>query len=222
MDNKEAKARSLFNTERKVVSDNTYNAVIGLTLLWGIVINVLMAFFLTPYIVPLNRSVVIIGYLVVSFACRYVVFKSNNALISILGFTGLAGAMGVLLTYVLKRYTSATIYSAFLSTGIILVVMIILSTLYPAFFRKLGRVLFIALVGSLVVQLVGGLLLHLRLGFMDYILVVIFSGYIGYNWSRAQAYPKTIDNAIDSAASIYIDIINIFIRLLRIIERSKD
>ncbi len=222
MDNKEAKAGSLFNTERKVVSDNTYNAVIGLTLLWGIVINVLMAFFLTPYIVPLNRSVVIIGYLVVSFACRYVVFKSNNALISILGFTGLAGAMGVLLTYVLKRYTSATIYSAFLSTGIILVVMIILSTLYPAFFRKLGRVLFIALVGSLVVQLVGGLLLHLRLGFMDYILVVIFSGYIGYNWSRAQAYPKTIDNAIDSAASIYIDIINIFIRLLRIIERSKD
>ena len=222
MDNKEAKAKSLFNTERKVVSDNTYNAVIGLTLLWGIAINVLMAFFLTPYIVPLNRSVVIIGYLVVSFACRYVVFKSNNALISILGFTGLAGAMGVLLTYVLKRYTSATIYSAFLSTGIILVVMIILSTLYPAFFRKLGRVLFIALVGSLVVQLVGGLLLHLRLGFMDYILVVIFSGYIGYNWSRAQAYPKTIDNAIDSAASIYIDIINIFIRLLRIIERSKD
>ena len=222
MDNKEAKARSLFNTERKVVSDNTYNAVIGLTLLWGIVINVLMAYFLTPYIVPLNRSVVIIGYLVVSFACRYVVFKSNNALISILGFTGLAGAMGVLLTYVLKRYTSATIYSAFLSTGIILVVMIILSTLYPAFFRKLGRVLFIALVGSLVVQLVGGLLLHLRLGFMDYILVVIFSGYIGYNWSKAQAYPKTIDNAIDSAASIYIDIINIFIRLLRIIERSKD
>jgi FtsH-binding integral membrane protein len=222
MDNKEAKAKSLFNTERKVVSDNTYNAVIGLTLLWGIVINVLMAFFLTPYIVPLNRSVVIIGYLVVSFACRYVVFKSNNALISILGFTGLAGAMGVLLTYVLKRYTSATIYSAFLSTGIILVVMIILSTLYPAFFRKLGRVLFIALVGSLVVQLVGGLLLHLRLGFMDYILVVIFSGYIGYNWSKAQAYPKTIDNAIDSAASIYIDIINIFIRLLRIIERSKD
>lgn len=222
MDNKEAKAKSLFNTERKVVSDNTYNAVIGLTLLWGIAINVLMAFFLTPYIVPLNRSVVIIGYLVVSFACRYVVFKSNNALISILGFTGLAGAMGVLLTYVLKRYTSATIYSAFLSTGIILVVMIILSTLYPAFFRKLGRVLFIALVGSLVVQLVGGLLLHLRLGFMDYILVVIFSGYIGYNWSKAQAYPKTIDNAIDSAASIYIDIINIFIRLLRIIERSKD
>ena len=222
MDNKEVKAKSLFNTERKVVSDNTYNAVIGLTLLWGIAINVLMAFFLTPYIVPLNRSVVIIGYLVVSFACRYVVFKSNNALISILGFTGLAGAMGVLLTYVLKRYTSATIYSAFLSTGIILVVMIILSTLYPAFFRKLGRVLFIALVGSLVVQLVGGLLLHLRLGFMDYILVVIFSGYIGYNWSKAQAYPKTIDNAIDSAASIYIDIINIFIRLLRIIERSKD
>ena len=61
MDNKEAKAKSLFNTERKVVSDNTYNAVIGLTLLWGIAINVLMAFFLTPDIVPLNRSVVIIG-----------------------------------------------------------------------------------------------------------------------------------------------------------------
>ena len=222
MENKEIKAGRLVGAQGNIVSENTYNAVIGLILLWGIALNIVMAYFLTPYIVGLNRSVVILGYLIVSFACRYVVAKSDSALISVLGFTGMAGAMGVLLTYVMRRYTSSTIYSAFLATGIIVVVMIIAAALFPAFFRKLGRVLFVSLMGSLVIQLITGLIFHIRLGVMDYILVIIFSGYIGYNWAKAQAYPKTLDNAIDSAASIYIDIINIFLRLLRIMERSKD
>ncbi len=222
MDNKEAKAGRLRGAERTIVSDNAYNAAIGLTVLWGIAINILIAFFLSPYISKLNRAVVIIGYLALSFACRYVVAKSNSYVISMLGFSGLAAAMGLLLTYVIRFYSSSSIYPAFLTTGIIVVVMIIASTIFPAFFRSLGRVLFIALMGSIVVELIGGLIFHLRLGILDYVMVVIFSGYIGYNWSKAQAYPKTLDNAIDSAASIYVDIINIFLRVLRIMERNKD
>ena len=50
-------------------------------------------------------------------------------------------------------------------------------------------------------------------------MVVIFSGYIGYDWARANMIPKTLDNAIDSAASLYIDIINLFIRILQILSR---
>jgi FtsH-binding integral membrane protein len=39
---------------------------------------------------------------------------------------------------------------------------------------------------------------------------------MGFDWYRAQAYPKTVDNAIDSAVDLYLDIINLFIRLLEI------
>ena len=221
MDNKQMKLQRLTNTDGIQLTENTYNIAIGLVLLWGILLNVLTAFFLTPYIIRIDPRVILIGYLVISIGCIAVVFKSHKPAVSFLGFTGLAFVMGVLLTFFLTAYSTSTIYSAFLATGIIVVSMIIISTIFPSFFLGLGRVLFFALIGSLVVELIGGLLFHLSLGIMDYIVVVIFAGYIGFDWAKAQAYPKTLDNAIDSAADIYVDIINIFIRLLSIMGKKK-
>ena len=34
-------------------------------------------------------------------------------------------------------------------------------------------------------------------------------------------YPKTVDNAVDCALDIYLDIINIFIRLLALLSRRE-
>jgi FtsH-binding integral membrane protein len=51
--------------------------------------------------------------------------------------------------------------------------------------------------------------------------VAIFCGYIGVDWSRANSIPKTLDNAIDSAAALYMDIINLFVRILSIMGRSE-
>ena len=57
---------------------------------------------------------------------------------------------------------------------------------------------------------------------LDYAVALIFCGYIGLDWCRAQRYPKTLDNAIDSAADIYLDVVNLFIRVLSITgKRSK-
>lgn len=222
MDNKEMKLKRLTCNDGMPISENAYNAAIGLTILWGILLNVLTALFLTPYLMKINYWVILVGYVVLSFACIGVVFKSHTPAISFLGFTGLAFVMGVLLTFFLTGYTSSTIYSAFLATGIIVLSMMILSMFFPAFFLSLGRVLLFALIGSIVIELIGGLLLHLPLGIMDYVVVVIFAGYIGYDWAKAQAYPKTMDNAIDSAADIYVDIINIFIRVLSIIGKKDN
>ena len=54
----------------------------------------------------------------------------------------------------------------------------------------------------------------------NWIFVIIFSLYIGYDWHKAQMYPKTLDNAVDSALDLYLDIINLFIRLLNLIKRD--
>ena len=220
MNNKEMKAQRMLSTEGTLLSENTYNLTIGLTLLWGILINMGMAFFLTPYIIQLDPRIVIIGYLVASFGSMFVIAKSHNPAVSFLGFTILACAMGMLLTFFLTAYTSSTIYTAFLTTGIIVVSMIIVSTLYPAFFLSIGRVLIFALLGSIAIELIGGLIFHLSLGIMDYVVVVIFAGYIGFDLAKAQVYPKTLDNAIDSAADIYVDVVNIFIRILSIIGKK--
>ena len=49
----------------------------------------------------------------------------------------------------------------------------------------------------------------------------IFSLYIGYDYQRAQFYPPTVDNAVDCALDIYLDIINLFLDILRILARSS-
>ena len=222
MDNKEIKLQRMERTEGKILSENAYNAAIGLTILWGLLLNVLTYRLFAPYIIKLDYRVVAIGYLVISFACIAVVVKSHRPAISLLGFTGLAITMGILLTSFLSLYDGQVIYRAFLATGIIVLSMILVSTFYPAFFLSLGRTLMFALLGSIAIELVGGLLFHLPLNFMDYVVVIIFAGYIGYDWAKAQAYPMTLDNAIDSAADIYVDIINIFIRILSIMGNKKD
>ena len=51
---------------------------------------------------------------------------------------------------------------------------------------------------------------------------VIFSLYIGYDYWKAQQYPKTVDNAVDSALDIYLDIINLFMRILSILGNGKS
>ena len=53
----------------------------------------------------------------------------------------------------------------------------------------------------------------------DFIVALLFCGYVGYDWQQAQSIPKTLDNEIDSVLDLYLDIINIFVRLLG---KSKD
>ena len=52
---------------------------------------------------------------------------------------------------------------------------------------------------------------------IDFLVALIFCGYIGFDWSRAQRYPKTINNAIDASVDIYVDIVNLFVRVLSIL-----
>ncbi len=47
-----------------------------------------------------------------------------------------------------------------------------------------------------------------------------FCGYIGVDWGRANQIERTVDNAIDSAAALYLDIINLFLRILRIMSKK--
>jgi FtsH-binding integral membrane protein len=54
-----------------------------------------------------------------------------------------------------------------------------------------------------------------------WIAAALFSLYIGYDIYRSQNYPKTLDNAVDSALDIYMDMANLFIRLLQILGNSR-
>ena len=220
MNNTELRNKRMRNNEGTMLSVNGYNAVIGLLLVFGLGINALMSIFLTPLVAEMNPWLLIVVYLDGSIGSTFVIQRSTTAAVSLLGFTGLAVSTGLLLTSFLTMFPASTIYTAFLATGIIVVAMLLLSTIFPGFFLSIGRTLVFALIGSILIEFVGGLFLGLALGWMDYVVVIIFAGFIGFDWARAQAYPKTFKNAVESSADIYMDVIVIFMRVLNILGKK--
>ena len=126
----------------------------------------------------------------------------------------------VLLAVCVPTYNVANIISAAVCTGAVTALMMVLASAKPDLFLGLGRTLFIALIVSLIVEIIATLLGYGG-DIFNWIFVIIFSGYIGVDWSRAQVMSKTVDNAVDAAVQIYLDIINLFIRLLEIIGKKK-
>ena len=114
-------------------------------------------------------------------------------------------------------HSSKSIFISFIITAIVTIIMTILSTIFPSLFRKLGPILGTVLLIVLLVEIILVCLLGLPGTIFDIIIAIVFCGYIGFDWVKAQDYPSTLDNAIDSAADIYVDIVNLFIRILSII-----
>ena len=221
-DTKEFKSGRSYNFEGLQVNDNVYNLAIGATVLWGIIVNILMAQAFGEAICSMNYIVMIIIYFIGSLGSMAVVYKSKNPVVSFLGFTGLSASMGLLLTYFVSFFEIGSILLAFATTAVVAGIMMIAATLFPAFFKGLGRVLFFTLLITVIAEIILSLILGIGATAFDFIVVIIFCGYIGYDWAMAQEYPKTLDNAIDRAADIYVDIVNLFIRILSIMGKNRD
>lgn len=220
--NKEYRLERMNHYAGTQVNERTYNMTIGLTLLWGVLINIAMATVFASAILSLNYILVMVIYFVGTIGCSILVHKSSSPAVSFAGFTGMAISMGLLLTFYVTIFTGNSIAYAFIATALVTVIMMILSMLYPAFFQNLGRTLFISLLGCILIEFVVGIIFHAPLTIIDYVVALIFCGYIGMDWNRAQQYPKNLDNAIDSAADIYLDVVNLFVRILAITGKRRD
>lgn len=207
------------------IDARTYNAVMCATLLWGFLVNALMVAYcavpITNALMGVKSWVIFVGYLVFAIAGIVLSVKSTNPWISFLGFNLLVLPMGVVLCLIVPALPVAVVTKALLLTGIVTASMILLGLIHPQIFLGLGRTLFIALLVGLVAELVATFLLGYRGAAFDWLFVIIFSGYIGYDIAKSQAYPKTVDNAVDCALDIYLDIINLFIRLLALLSRDN-
>lgn len=228
-----ARTNSIFNTnERKrarmngadTVTSSTYNLIIGGMLLYGFIANALIVWLFSDFFTSLainNYPIFIIGYFVLCLTGTIISLKSQKPIFSFLGYNLVVVPIGALLSIVLPTYYISDILFAIIATGAVTAIMMVLGATYPRVFAKMGRTLFISLGISLIVNFFA-LLFGYSGNLFNWIFVVIFSLYIGYDWQKAQMFPKTADNAIDSALDLYLDIINLFIRLLSIISKNRD
>jgi FtsH-binding integral membrane protein len=207
------------------ISVRRYNAVMLLTLLWGFLVNTVMVYYFAIPIMRLLSGVgplwIFIGYFVLAIAGIAISARSTNPWISFLGYNLLVLPIGVLLCLILPGIPVAIVTKALLLTGIVTATMTLLGLVVPNVFLGMGRTLFIALIVGILAELVATFLFHYTGTAFDWLFVVLFSGYIGYDVAKSQIYPKTVDNAVDCALDIYLDIINIFIRLLALLSRKE-
>jgi FtsH-binding integral membrane protein len=194
-----------------------YNGIIGLTILYGFIVNALMVVYARPFFEGLPLVAVVIGYFVCCIAGTVIANKSSKPALSFLGYNLIVLPIAMLLSLVLPISVTGNIFLAALLTGIVTVIMIILSVIFPSFFSKLGPSLFSSLLIGSGVEIIATLLGYGG-NIFNWLFVVIFSLYIGYDWHRAQSYAKTVDNAIDSAIDLYLDLINLFLRILDLLD----
>ena len=215
LDNRERKLRRLNSIATEELSPSMYNLYLGGFISYGLFMNMLSVIFFEDFFLSITPKIFIIAYFVSCFAGIIISVISQNPFISFIGYNFVVLPIGGLLTICLRNYEGANIISAITVTGIVVVLMTIFAMAKPDFFGSLGKTLFLTLIISFIAEIVA-MLMGYGGNLFNWLFVIIFSLYIGYDYVKSQEYPKTIDNAVDSALDIYLDIINIFVRLLEI------
>ena len=221
---KRKKRRMQKNGNDKILSQKSYNALFGTVVLHGLISNYLLCAYGVEFAMSINPVILIISYFILGFLGIILSISSKNAIVSFIGYNLLVVPSGLILSLVLQKYggiDTLIVKQAFLYTTIITGVMITLGILYPKFFEKIGRILFIALLGLAIAELIM-LIFNMDNIIISWIGAIIYSLYIGYDIYLSQKFKRTADNAVDCAVDIYLDIIGLFLYVLDILGKSKD
>lgn len=223
--NKERREKRLSQkiSSDKLITPQKYNMIMSGAIFYGIVLNALLCILLGDAITKVSIGTVLIPYFIFTILGIVMTVKSENPVISFIGYNLVVIPVGVTLSAVVSEYgglASNIVVEAFTYTVIITAVMVVLGMIFPDFFSRLGRVLLTCLFVLVVIQLLG-LLFNFTIPVLSWISAGLFSLYIGYDFYRSQAYSKTVNNAINSALDLYLDIINLFIDILEIVAKNK-
>ena len=205
------------------LSNAMYNVAIGVHLLVGLIVTYFLALRM-PYIFPeiyhVHPIIFSIGFLVVGLVGGSIAAKGNYVL-SLIGYGMNILAFGTLLSLVTILYPVQYIVLAAVLTTVVVLTMTIAGVIFPNAFLSMGRTIFIALIGLVVAEFVTMLLGIFYANIFAIIGIFIFSLYVGYDWARGQQYPSTASYACFTALQLYMDIINIFIRILRLLGKRR-
>lgn len=215
------------------LSERAFNLIFSGTLLWGFLVNYLLVVGLQrPLLMMMLRNYKQLNTIMIVFLVAYLVLcflgsrmmRAETVAQNFIGFNLIAVPVGVLLSMAMTAYVGQpdlVSHAVVLTIGIT-AVMMSLSMLFPQLFSGLGRILGISLLTTLVVELVAALFFHTYFGVTDYVVAGLMCLYIGFDWGRVSTCRRDARNAIMVAASLYLDIINLFLRILAILAKSKS
>lgn len=164
--------------------------------------------------------VILLGVLAVAIAGVFVSTMNDNPVLSFLGYIMITIPFGLMLGPVVALYTEASVFKVFFLTTIVVVSLGFVGATIPdsldSWAGPLLGGLLLLLGGLFIVPLAGffGFPVRAAMTVLDWVGLLLFGALVIFDLNRAMRIPYTMDNAIDSAVGIYLDIANIFIRLL--------
>lgn len=191
-----------------------YNVLMSLCLIYGFVLNALTAFFLSDAIATMNPIVLCIGYLVLAIIGIFVTNAATNALMAFVGYNLVCVPSGALIAACLPSVNKTDISIALMGTTVITVAMLLISVAKPEFFKKTGPMCVTLLFITIIVELLMFLIFRHSSALIDWVVIAIMAIFIGYDYIRANEDYYCARNAICYSLDLYLDIINIFVRLL--------
>jgi FtsH-binding integral membrane protein len=159
--------------------------------------------------------------MLIPFAGCMITVCSNNPVFSFIGYNMIVAPFGFLLGPAVNQYSPNVVKDAAMGTLMVTVCMGALGVILPDLFRNMGGALFSALLCLVIVRIVQIFVPRFDFGWIDYAAALLFSLYIGFDMCRASEIPKTPDNAVDVAAQLYLDILNLFLIILKIMGKRK-
>lgn len=164
-----------------------------------------------------------IGQLIFTFGLNFVREKDGLNLLFLYGATFLSGTI---LGIIVQSYVAAGAGTAVLQAAAVTGVMTIGLSGYALVTKRdltgLQPFLFIGLIGLLVAMVinifVGGSVMY---GILSWAGALLFSVMLVFDVNRTRYMPDTMGNAVMIALSVYLDIINLFLFVLRIIQGGR-
>ena len=138
--------------------------------------------------------------------------------LSLVGYVVFASTFGLTASFGLANYDLPTINTAFIATAAITFVFGALGVTFPKFFQRVYGIGFGILLATILVEIVL-MFMGVSQSITDLIVIVVFAGFIGYDTYVATTVPPTLPNAVLMASNLFVDIINVFLRILNILGR---
>ena len=198
------------------ISAGFYNLLIGSFLIYGFLINVFECSILSAIHLPkLPAFLGLLVYILCALVGSFFVREKAGTLSVFIGYHFFVVPVGVSVWLATSgRYMGDILEAAGLTTAITFM-MLLASSLFPKFFAGLGRFLLVSLFSFVICELVSVFVFGYFSNIFNLIAVFLFSLYIGYDWYMGTVRRKCVANALRTALELYLDIINIFLALLR-------
>ena len=171
-----------------VVPASLYNLTIGIVLCWGFFVNWLLVKHVdTQALLQINFIVFILAYFASCFIGVLIYNRSDNPFISFIGYNFVVVPFGLIVNIVVSQYDPHLVVEAIKVTGFVTGGMMLLGTLFPAFFQKIAGALAIALIVVIIVELVQLYIFKIHQNWIDWAVAAIFCGYIGVDWGTRES-----------------------------------